>query len=167
MRERRLISIENTRFIWSTNFSGDPKRDNFGSTTRKGNIIISDPDQAQELMDSGFNVKMTKPREGDEEDFIPTYFVSVIANYDTAYPPRIYLVSDDSEPRLLDEESIGIIDTVRVRNINVVLNPYNNQRTGRNSLYVRTMYVEQDLDEDPFASRYRRKENARYAEYEG
>lgn len=148
------ICIENTRFIYTTNFSGDPDRDTFGSDARKANIIIPDHIQAMQLLDQGFNVKATKPKPGEEEGFVPTYFVSVSVNYDTDWQPKIYLVSGDAEPRLLDENSVGIIDKCYVLNVNAVLNPYFNQRTQRSSLYVRTMYVEQDLEDDPFASRY-------------
>ena len=156
-REKRLISIEDTNFIYRTNFSGDPERDSFGSDARVANIIIPDHEQARELIDAGFNVKITKPREGEEEGFVPTYFVSIKVNYDTDYPPRIYLVSGDSTPVLLDEESIDILDKCYVLNVNATLNPYQNPRTGKNSLYVRTMYVEQDVEDDPFAHRYARK----------
>lgn len=152
--EKKLICIDDTNFIWQTNFAGDPARDNFGSDARKANVIIPDRDQAQELMEAGFNVKVTKPKPGNEEDFVPTYFVSVSVNYDTNWPPRIFLVSGNKEPRLLNENTVGNIDTCRVKNVNVVLNPYYNPRTRRNSLYVRTMYVEQDIETDPYASRY-------------
>ena len=99
---------------------------------------------------------MTKPREGEEEDFVPTYFVSVNINYDSKWPPKIYLVSGNSEPVLLDEDTVNELDHCRIKNINAVLNPYNNPNTHRTSLYVQTMYVEQDLESDPFASRYAR-----------
>lgn len=154
--EKKLVCIEDTKFIYWTNFAGDPERDNFGSDVRKGNVIIPTIEQARELIDAGFNVRRTEPRPGEEEGFVPTYFVSVTANYNTNWPPKIYIVSGDSEPRLLDEDSLGVIDTCRVKNVNVVLNPYYNNRTHRNSLYVRTMYVEQDIESDPFASRYGR-----------
>ena len=157
MREKKLISIENTRFIFRTNFSGDPERDTFGSDARKVNIVIPDPDQALELLDAGFNVKKTKPRDNDE-DYIPEYFVAVNINYDTKWPPRIHLVSGNAEPVLLDEDTVGELDSCYVRNVNVILNPYQNKLTGRNSLYVRTMYVEQDLEADPFAQRYARND---------
>lgn len=154
VKRRELIHIEDTKFIYSTNFSGDPKRDRFGSSERKGNLIIPDPEQARELIDAGFNVKRTEPRPGEEDGFVPTYYVTVKANYDTNWPPKIYFVSGKSEPRLLDEDSLLTIDTCRVRNVNAVLNPYHNPNTHRGSLYVRTMYVEQDIESDPFASRY-------------
>lgn len=153
---QKLISIENTRFIFRTNFSGDPERDTFGSDARRANIIIPDVEQAQYLIDQGFNVKETKPRPGEEEDFQPTYFVAIGVNYDSNWPPKIWLVSGDAENVLLDEESVGSIDMIQVRNVDVVLNPYHNERTGRKSLYVRTMYVVQDINDDPFASKYRR-----------
>lgn len=153
-QEKKLIYIENAKFIYRTNFSGDPDRDTFGSEARKANITIPDYMQARDLIDAGFNVKSTKPKEGEEEGFVPTYFVSINVNYDTNWPPKIYLVSGDSEPVLLDSESVGILDKCYVLNVNAVLNPYRNQRTGRSSLYVRTMYVEQDVEDDPFAHRY-------------
>ena len=153
---QKLIAVENTKFIFRTNFSGDPERDTFGSDARRANIIIPSVDQAQYLIDQGFNVKETKPRPGEEDGFEPIYFVAIGVNYDSNWPPKIYLVSGDAEPVLLDEESVNSIDMMQVRNVNVVLNPYENQRTGRKSLYVRTMYVEQDINDDPFASRYRR-----------
>ena len=156
--ERKLISIENTNFIWRTNFSGDPERDSFGSDARQANIIIPDYDQAMQLLEEGFNVKQTKPKEGEEEGFEPTYFVPIKVNYDTPWPPKIWLVSGDADPVLLDEESVDIIDKSYVLNVNAILNPYQNPRTGSSSLYVRTMYVEQDVEDDPFASRYLRRE---------
>ena len=157
-REKKLISIENTNFIYRTNFSGDPERDTFGSDARIANIIIPDHEQARDLKDAGFNVKTTKPREGEEDDFVPTYFVPIKVNYDTDWPPKIYLVTGDAEPVLLDEDSIDVLDKCYVLNVNAILNPYENPRTGRSSLYVRTMYVEQDIEDDPFAHRYIRRD---------
>lgn len=154
---KNLIAIENTKFIFRTNFSGDPDRDTYGSDARRANIIIPDVEQAQYLIDQGFNVKVTKPREGEEDGFVPEYFVAIGVNYDSNWPPKIYLVSGNANPVLLDEESVSSLDMCQVQNVNVVLNPYTNQKTGRKSLYVRTMYVEQDINDDPFASRYMRR----------
>ena len=157
VKERNLIRIDDAKFIYQTNFSGDPRRDRFGSDARKANITIPDINQALALRDAGFNVKETKPREDEEEGFVPTFFVPINVGYDSPWPPKIYLVSGDNvEPRLLDEESVGDIDDCYVMNVNVILNPYYNPKTGKRSLYVRTMYVEQDISDDPYAARYRR-----------
>lgn len=154
MSEKRLVMIEDTNFIYNTNFSGDPERDRFGSDARKANIIIPDYEQAMRMIDEGYNVRQTNPAEGEEEGFNPTYFVSASLNYDTKWPPKVYLVSDGADPKELDEQSVGILDKCYIKNVNVVLNPYYNARTGRKSLYVRTMYVEQDVSDDPFRGRY-------------
>lgn len=151
---KKLIAIENTKFIFKTNFSGDPERDSYGNDSRKANIIIPTEAQALELKEEGFNVKQTAPKDPDDENYIPRYFVQVSANYASDWPPQIWLVSGNAAPVLLDETSVGIIDKVYVTNVNIVLNPYLNQKTKKNSLYIKTMYVEQDVESDPFASRY-------------
>ena len=158
MNEPRLITIENTKFIFKTNFAGDPAEDRFGSNKRRGNIIIPDPELAQELFNRGFKVKATKPRPGEEEDFEPTYYISAMLNYDTAWPPAVYLVSGNSAPVLLDENSVGVVDKCYVLRVNVALNPYENPKTGIKSMYIRTMYVEQDVADDPFAHMYANRE---------
>lgn len=149
--EKKLIRIDNTNFKYMTNFSGNPERDNFGSTTRKCNLLL-DYDQAMDLIDQGFNVKETKNKH-NIEDFEPEYFVPVVINFDTDYPPKICVVSGRAVRRM-DVETVGEIDGIRVANVNAILNPYYNARTGRRSLYVRTMYVEQDLSDDPYAPQY-------------
>lgn len=158
-QKKEKVFVENTKFIFETNFSGDPERDNYGSTARRANIIISQ-ELADKLSDEGFNVKATKPREGEEEGFIPKYFVKVQANYDSDWPPKIYLVPDNEAPIELDENTIGRIDKVYVTNVNCVLNPYYSQRNNTWSLYIQTMYVEFSEADDPFAARYRRPEAA-------
>lgn len=155
-RNSKIITIENTRFIFTTNFSGDPDRDNYGDDSRKANIIIPTKEQADDLAEQGFNIKCTNPKPGEEEGFIPAYFIAVRVNYDSEWPPKVYLVSGNAEPRLLDEETISILDKIYVTNVNAVLNPYYSERNKTWSLYVKTMYVEQDVDDDPFAARYRK-----------
>ena len=160
----RTIAVDNTRFIFQTNFAGDPTKDRYADSRRKANLLIPDPEQAKDLIKAGFKVRETRPREDDDpRDFKPDYFVSVLLKYRNKsgqmvkYPPKVYLVSGDNEPVLLDEESISMIDTIRVKNVNVILNPYEYDPANNGvSLYIRTMYVEQDLDDDPYAARYRR-----------
>lgn len=157
------INIDDTRFIYTTNFSGDPKRDSFGDSRRKANIIIPDEARAKELLKMGFKVKNTKPRKDDPnpEAFVPEYYVMVQTKYrkrdgePVKYPPNIYLVVPGNEPVALTEETVGCLDNIMVKNVNVVLNPRQDENGEEYSLYVRTMYVEQDMDDDPYAARYR------------
>ena len=146
--------LNNTRFIFRPNFAGDSTKDKFGSTTRKATLVIPDKNMADEMLANGINVKVLDPRDATEE---PVYFVTVIANFNSKVPPKMYLVSGGNEPVLLDEDTVGEIDNSYVLNVNASLNPWFNENTGKTSLYIRNMYVELEVDDDPFASLYRNR----------
>lgn len=158
----KRITIDNTRFIFATNFSGNPANDRFADGRRKCNLLIPDPEQAYILREQGVRVRETRPGENDDPDsFVPEYFVTALLKYEdrngnpVKYPPKVYLVADDNCPVLLDEETIDMLDQIRAKNVNVILNSYEYDPVGhKSSLYIRTMYVEQDLDDDPYARMY-------------
>lgn len=161
---RNLISIENTSFIFKTNFAGDPERDNYGSTTRYCNIVIPTQAQADELAEMGLNVRCTKPKPGFEEEFTPTYFIKGILRYhneedeDDSKDPKVYQVIGDAAPILLNEDTVQRLDDAYITNVNVLLNPYFSKRNNRWSCYIQTLYAEQDMSGDPFASKYAHRE---------
>lgn len=150
-----LVIVENGKFIFDTNFAGDPKKDRFGSDERKANLVIPDIDLARELIDDGFNVRLTKPRVGEEEGFVPRYFVKVKLNYKSTWPPKVYLVTDEDKSVLLDEESVACLDDIWVDRVNAVLNRY--EGPNGKSLYVKSMEVYQKVDDDPSSAKYRRR----------
>lgn len=150
-----LVIVENGKFIFDTNFAGDPKKDRFGSDERKANLVIPDIDLARELIDDGFNVRLTKPRVGEEEGFVPRYFVKVKLNYKSTWPPKVYLVTDEDKSVLLDEESVACLDDIWVDRVNAVLNRY--EGPNGKSLYVKSMEVYQKVDDDPISTKYRKR----------
>ena len=150
-----LVIVENGKFIFDTNFAGDPKKDRFGSDERKANLVIPDIDLARELIDAGFNIRLTKPRVGEEEGFVPRYFVKVKLNYKSTWPPKVYLVTDEDKSVLLDEESVACLDDIWVDRVNAVLNRY--EGPNGKSLYVKSMEVYQKVDDDPISAKYRRR----------
>lgn len=150
-----LVIVENGKFIFDTNFAGDPKKDRFGSDERKANLVIPDINLARELIDDGFNVRLTKPRVGEEEGFVPRYFVKVKLNYKSTWPPKVYLVTDEDKSVLLDEESVACLDDIWVDRVNAVLNRY--EGPNGKSLYVKSMEVYQKVDDDPISAKYRRR----------
>lgn len=156
---KELISIEGTRFIFGTNFEGNPDKDTYKSSARKGNIILND-EQAKELIKQGFNVKVTKPKPDSLDDFEPTYYVSINVKYgeNPNLWPKVYLVSADEDPMLLGPDSIGTIDDIWVDNVDVICGQYE-YSPGKSTLYVRVMYVTQHIEEDLFASKYRHRHN--------
>lgn len=162
----KRITIDNTKFIFSTNFSGNPANDRFADGRRKCNILIPDPEQAREMMKQGIKVRETQPRPDDDpNEFVPDYFVTAVLKFEdrmgnpVKYPPKVYLVVDDNPPVLLSEDTIDMLDQIRAKNVNVILNAYEYDPVNHfKSLYIRTMYVEQDMDDDPYAARYARRD---------
>ena len=166
MVNSKIIAIDNTNFIFETNFSGDPARDKYGDRRRKANILIADPEQARDLMEAGFKVKETKPGRNcpDPENFVPQYHIVGLLKYrkdngePVKWPPKVVLLTGkDLKETELDEETAGTLDHIRVKNVNVILNPRIDPENDKKTLYIRTMYVEQDMDDDPYAEMYRRR----------
>lgn len=151
--KKEPIFIADTKFIFRTNFEGNPDKDKYHNSYRRGNIIIPTEEQAMELLDQGFNVKATKPREGEEEGFVPTYYVAINLKYGNYYRPHVYLVTNGVAAEL-EEDRVGTIDDIYVLNVNATLNPRIDEERGSATLYVSQLYVEQEVDEDPWAERY-------------
>ena len=159
----KLISIEDTRFFFDTNFAGDPEKDRFGSSERRGTIIIPEA-LGLDLIDEGFKtVKPTRPSqrmidEGREDEFIQEYLVPIKVAYRDRFgnllqwPPKIYWITEDGNDTLLDEESIGGIDDIWINKVNVIVTKRFSDRG--NTLYVRSMEVFQKANDDPISARH-------------
>lgn len=159
MAKRELVVIENTKFIFRTNFGGKADNDKYGSTSRRGNLIIPTEQLAEKLSDLGMDVKCTRPKEGEEEGFKPTFFIPILIKYDSAFaqerPPKVYLVAGEgAEPVLLNEDNVGIIDMSYILNVDATIEIAYLKNYDRHAAYVRTMYVTTEADDDPFASKY-------------
>ena len=51
--KRQKVNIDDTRFIFTTNFSGDPSRDRFGSDKRRVNVVIPNQELVDHLLSLG------------------------------------------------------------------------------------------------------------------
>lgn len=162
-------SIENTRFAYRTNLAGDPTRSKYADDRRMATFIVPD-NVAEDMARNGVRIKQTRPGKNhpNPEEFQVENFVQAQAKFRNRageavrFPPKIYLVVGDNEPRLLDEEDLELIDRIPVKNVKVMLNEYKRTPEDNPSLYIRVMYVEQDTesdaygyDYDPFAEDYR------------
>lgn len=141
------LTLQHVR-IGDRNFAGEEKRYN-PKGVRNFRLYLDDEllstvdCSLAMLIEDGWNVKSYK-RIDDEM----VYYIDVTVRYDV-FPPKIVVVSSTGR-QILSEESVKMLDTADLLNVDITVHPrYWSSTGGKSGLkaYVKVMYVV--LDEDP------------------
>lgn len=142
------IEIENATLKY-LNFSGKEGRYN-----REGDrgfaVVIDDPELAQTLAADGWNVRISRPRDENDQPF---HYINVSINFNFWRRPEVYMICNGVKT-LLDEESIGELDTARIVNADVVIRPRQWDDNGETKIkaYLQELYVV--IERSRFANKY-------------
>lgn len=140
------IVIENAR-IGFRNFSGEAGQ--FNPAGNRNFCVFLEEDMGKILQEDGWNVRYLKPKDDGDS---PQPYLQVKVSYDNI-PPKITLISSKGKT-MLDEKSVNILDWAEIKEVDLVIRPYNWAVGGKSGVkpYIKTMYV--TIVEDEFAAKY-------------
>lgn len=149
-REKKIseLTIEDARLIFR-NFAG--KESQFNRLGDRNFNVVIPPEEADNILSLGWNVKVLDPREEGDE---PTFYLPVAVGYKGAFPPRIVMITSTNRVPL-SEDTVQTLDYVRIVKADVTVRPFNWEAPGGKSgvkAYLKTMFV--TIEEDYLEKKY-------------
>lgn len=143
------VIMEGVRIIFR-NFSGKE-----GQYNREGDrnfAVLIDESTAEAMAADGWNVKMLKPRDDDEEGSAPQAYLPVAVNF-RGRPPRIVMITSRNRTNL-NESQVETLDWVDILNVDLIVRPYEWTVNGKSGIkaYLQSMYI--TIEEDALEAKY-------------
>ena len=114
------VVLENQRIIFR-NFAGEAKK--FNAQGDRNFCIPLDPEVADNMAKDGWNIKVLKPREEEDE---PQPYIQCTVSYKNR-PPRVVVVGSVTNKKTnLNEDTVASLDFADIveNGVDVILNPY-------------------------------------------
>lgn len=151
------ITIKDAQIIFR-NFRGEGSAYN-PVGRRTFSVVLRDEELVNDLISDGWNIKMLKKREEDDEQ---AWHLPVRCKFDVR-SPKIYICTYPNgklKKTLLDEDSVGMLDWAELAKVDLIVSPYQWQMNGREGItaYLKVMYV--TVVEDSLADDYQEDEEA-------
>lgn len=148
MNDLKELKFENAKVLFR-NFSGS-QTDMNKTGNIEFNLQIDDEDMAMQMLQDGWNVKTYDSK----RDGI-IYHLPVRINFDSKYPPQVFLVSYNGVVTRIYEDTVRRdLDGADINYIDAIINPSYWEVNGKTGIkaYLRKMYVV--LNEDELAAKY-------------
>lgn len=144
MRRANLF-LENVR-IGFRNFEGREGR--YNAEGKRNFVIFLDNETAARLEEQGWNIHWPKPTENDTENE-KNPFLKVRVNFNWKGLKIVMIVN--GKPEFLDEDTVGVLDTAELENVDVSVSPYEYE-PGKISASLASIYATVKTDE--FMAKY-------------
>lgn len=144
MRKANLF-LENVK-IGFRNFEGREGR--YNAEGKRNFVIFLDNETAARLEEQGWNIHWPKPTENDTENE-KNPFLKVRVNFNWKGLKIVMIVN--GKPEFLDEDTVGVLDTAELENVDVSVSPYEYE-PGKISASLASIYATVKTDE--FMAKY-------------
>lgn len=152
------ITLSGARILFR-NFSGKPSQFNTAGN-RNFCVIIDNPEMVQNLEEDGWNIRWLKPRDDGDE---PRAYLQVKVAFPkdglNARPPKVVMVTSRGST-ILNEDTVGLLDTAEIENVDMIIRPYNWEVQGKSGVkaYLKSIYV--TIVEDELERKYSAMESS-------
>lgn len=147
--ERMRFKVEGAKLIF-LNFSG--RETMYNQPGNRNFCVVLDEKTAKAMLDDGWNVKLPKPGEADDEENTKDPYIQIAVKYKIR-PPKIVLITSGGRT-YLTEDMVEILDGMDFENVDLIANASYWEVGDKSGIkaYLKTMYV--TVDEDDLDRKY-------------